>query len=160
MTIENQTSNDQWYEPQTIVLRTNSLAAYNIRLKEINFDNMDFKWNNETTLSEIQELLKEFPMKHQLNFYDNFYEQISDPGAYVTVQKLKDSSFAYRLGNHGWHSELTAITKNELADYIYKNRDFNEGKFAIEPFDKWTNPARLKKRKITLLLEKIASYLK
>jgi len=121
---------------------------------------MDFKLTDQTTLIEIQDFLKAFPMRHVLNFYDNFYEQISDPGAFVSVQKLKDSSFAYRLGNHGWTSEWTAITENELVDYIYKNRDFNEGKFEVVPFDKWTNPARLKKRKITLLLEKIASYLK
>lgn len=82
-----------------------------------------FRIDISTTIENISLFLDTFPDDFQFSFFDKFYPQISDPGAYVTIQS-NDGNFIYQLGNHGWSSEWKAIIKDELVDYIYKNREF------------------------------------
>lgn len=90
----------------------------------------------DTTKQTIGKFLSSLPDKYQLTFFDNSYPQISDPGAYVWIQRLIDDKYAYSLHNHGWSSEWKLILKSELIDYIYLNRQFNDDNFKIYPYQK------------------------
>jgi|SRR6185436_6482654 len=121
-------------------------------------NHLQFKINTTTILESIQEFLDAFPPKFQLSFFDFYYPQVSDPGAYVTVQKLNPGLFIFYLGNHGWQSKPKEITRQELAAYIFKNRDHTAHYFEFHPY---SEKIRLRtKGRLALLLEKIAAYLK
>jgi hypothetical protein len=94
------------------------------------------KISADTTKQSIDKFLASLPNKYQLNFFDNSYPQISDPGAYVWTQQLIDDKYAYSLHNHGWSSEWKQISKVELVDYIYLNRMFNGDTFQVYPYQK------------------------
>ena len=89
-----------------------------------------------TTKENIAEFLETLPENYQLSFFDNFHPKISDPGTYVWVQHFNLDRFAYALHNHGWSSEWKQISKNDLVDYIYKNRGFTSEYFKIYPCKK------------------------
>jgi hypothetical protein len=95
-----------------------------------------FKIDLLTTKENIFKFLSSLPDNYQLNFFDNFYPQKSDPGAYVWTQHLNSDKFAYSLHNHGWSSEWKEMNKNVLAEYIFKNREFMDGYFYIYPWKK------------------------
>jgi len=115
-----------------------------IGLKKKRRDNESifFEINLTTTKENINEFLKTLPKNYQLNFFDNFHSQISDPGAYVWVQHINLGVFAYSLHNHGWSSEWKQIEKSNLVDYIYRNREFTSEHFNIYP---WKTKAELGK---------------
>jgi hypothetical protein len=78
-----------------------------------------------TTKEQIKLFLETLPICFEISFFDFFSSQLSDTGAYVTVQTY-GSNFLYMLGNHGWSSRWKKINKSKLIDYIYKNRTYNE----------------------------------
>jgi hypothetical protein len=70
----------------------NRIRLRNLKgLKVLNYNDYYIKIdiNKNTSLEEITMFINSFPEKFQLNFFDNFHPQISDPGAYVFVQKKK-----------------------------------------------------------------------
>jgi hypothetical protein len=79
--------------------------------------------------------INSIPEKFQLIFFDNFHPQISDPGAYVFVQK-QNNNFIYQLGNHGWSSNWEVINSKDLINYIYKNRSYTTEYFKTFPIQK------------------------
>ena len=87
-----------------------------------------FKIDSLTTLHNISLFLDTFPEDFQFSFFDNFYPQISDPGAYLTIQHY-NNNFIYQLGNHGWSSEWKIMIKSDLIDYMYKNRGFQSDNY-------------------------------
>lgn len=123
-------------------------------------DQKEFKINGDTTLEEIIKFLKKFPKKHELSFFDHFQNNVCESGDYVTVQKLRNGSFAYYLDNYGLTYQWTAISQNELAQYIFKNRKHITESFQLIPFSESTKPAMLKKRTITHFFGKVVAYLK
>jgi len=69
-----------------------------------------FQITGQTTKSEISAFIKSLPQKYALSFFDNFHPQISDPGAYVTIQKMGGGILAHFIANHGWSTEWREIT--------------------------------------------------
>ncbi|TND08087.1 MAG: hypothetical protein FD123_2641 [Bacteroidetes bacterium] len=86
----------------------------------------------ESSREQIREFLQTLPSKFELSFFDYFHPQISDPGAYVSIQKM-DNGFACMLANHGWSAEWKMMELEDLADYIYKNRQHTSDYFEIRP---------------------------
>ncbi len=100
------------------------------------FDNIDLQsfergfrvtLNRHTTHANIVRLLEWLPPAHELAFYDQYYPSLSDPGAYISIQR-KDAIFMYFMGNHGWSSGWLGQSKQMLAALI----QINIG--AIDPF--------------------------
>ena len=109
---------------------------YDLEIEKKDGKTLFLKISSDTTKQKIEQFLTSLPNKYQLNFFDNSYPQISDPGAYVWTQRLTVDTYAYSLHNHGWSSEWKQITKTELVDYIYLNRQFNSHSFKIYPYQK------------------------
>lgn len=109
---------------------------YDLEIEKKDGKTLFLKISSDTTKQKIEQFLTSLPNKYQLNFFDNSYPQISDPGAYVWTQRLTGDIYAYSLHNHGWSSEWKQITKTELVDYIYLNRQFNSDNFKIYPYQK------------------------
>ena len=129
---------------EEIINRVNSNYPINLNRDKLEIQNLkglevieDIKtWWNEnpsfriridvnTTKEQIKLFLETLPKNFEISFFDFFYPQLSDPGAYISVQ-ANGSSFLYMLGNHGWASCWKRINKSKLIDYIYKNREHNE----------------------------------
>jgi len=79
--------------------------------------------NRLTTMENISLFLDTLPKDFQFTFFNNFYPQISDPGAYVAIQHYGEI-FIFHLSNHGWTTVWTSMSKEDLIDYIYKNREY------------------------------------
>ena len=73
------------------------------------------------TIKRVVDLIDE---RCYIEFFDFYYPQISDPGAYVTIRK-ENGLLEQQLGNHGWSSEWKPIAKDSLVENIYKNRNYN-----------------------------------
>ncbi len=91
---------------------------------------IEYPLDTSTTKDSIGLVIDKLDERCAINFFDNFHPQISDPGACVTVHKEK-GQLMYELANHGWSSEWKVISKDSLIDYIYKNREHNDGKLVI-----------------------------
>lgn len=93
------------------------------------FDNIDlqsfergFRVNlkQHTSHADIVSLLEWLPPAHELALYDQYYPSVSDPGAYVAIQR-KGALFMYFMGNHGWSSGWLVQSKQMLAALIQIN---------------------------------------
>lgn len=73
-----------------------------------------------TNIDDIMTLLDWLPEDRQLEFYDQFYPSMSDPGAYVCVQKMGDA-FIHQVANHGWSSEWNKNSLELIAQWIALN---------------------------------------
>lgn len=94
------------------------------------------KIDKNTSRENILEFIISIPNKFQLCFFDYFHPQVSDPGAYVYVQKV-NNKFIFQLANHGWSSYWKEIELESLVDYIYKNKAFTSDCFKVEPIIKY-----------------------
>lgn len=129
---------------EEIINRVNSNYPINLNRDKLEIQNLkglevieDIKtWWNEnpsfriridanTTKEQIKLFLETLPKNFEISFFDFFHPQLSDPGAYISVQ-ANGSSFLYMLGNHGWASCWKRINKSKLIDYIFNNREHNE----------------------------------
>lgn len=90
------------------------IEAFQISNREIRLELTD------PTSAEIESLLAWLPPERELFFWDNFYPQLSDPGAGVSVQRSQDS-FYYQLGNHGWSSRWLMQSSKVIAAWIMLN---------------------------------------
>lgn len=79
---------------------------------------------------DIALFVETIPNDFQVTFFDNFHNVGPDPGAVVMFQK-QNEDFLYCIGNHGWATNWDYISKSDLIDYIYKNREFNDDKIEI-----------------------------
>lgn len=95
-----------------------------------NLTTLECSLDERTTKEEIERLIDKLDNRYSLHFFDHHHEQISEPGAYVTVHH-DEAQLTYELSNQGWASDWKAITKDELIDYIYHNREYNEGKIEM-----------------------------
>jgi hypothetical protein len=98
--------------------------------------------DNNTTKEQIRSFFETIPDNFETIFFDYFHPQLSDPGAYVTVQRY-GKDFLYMLGNHGWSGEWKLIEKKDLAEYLFKNKEFNADHLCIYRLYK---PARIGER--------------
>ncbi len=98
-----------------------------------------FRWVKEPTTEELSQLthtiatrdnfvslLQWLPPNYKLQFYDQYYPSMSDPGAYVTVFR-KDNLFIYKLGNHGWSGEWSRQSVELLASWLFLNLEKKDG---------------------------------
>lgn len=60
------------------------------------------------------------PPGFQLGFYDQHYPSMSDPGAYVDIQR-NDRAYIYKLANHGWSSDWLKQSAELLAAWMALN---------------------------------------
>ena len=60
------------------------------------------------------------------HFFDYFHPQLSDPGAYVSIMKTSENTLCYKLGNHGWQSDINSITYERAKRYLLKNIEYNK----------------------------------
>jgi len=88
-----------------------------------------------TTKEQIKLFIDTLPNCFEISFFDFFHPQLSNPGAYVSVQH-HGPSFLYMVGNHGWSSRWKKISKSKLIDYIYKNREHNDEHIGIFRIDR------------------------
>ena len=87
---------------------------------------IEYKLDSNSTKLDIGQIIDKLDERCAIDFFDYYYPQISDPGAYVTVHK-EDGQLKYELANHGWSSDWKSINRDSLVDYIYKNREHNNG---------------------------------
>jgi len=80
----------------------------------------EFTLLDGVTEASFTELLRWLPPSYELQFYDQYYPSMSDPGAYVSVQR-KENHFIYKLGNHGWSSDWSAQSPELLAAWLLLN---------------------------------------
>lgn len=121
-----------------INLYRDKLEIINLRGLEV-IEDIKTWWENpsfrikidaNTTKEQIKLFIETLPISFEISFFDYFHPQLSDSGAYVSVQ-ANGRNFLYMLGNHGWSSCWKRINKSKLIDYIYKNREHNEGNICI-----------------------------
>jgi len=67
-------------------------------------------------------LLRWLPEGWDLEFYDQYYPSMSDPGAYVSVQRSGDL-YVYWLGNHGWSADWQKQSPELLAAWMHLNTE-------------------------------------
>lgn len=102
----------------------------------------DIELNDKTTTEEIKLAIHKLDHRLVLNFYDASYElnfeqkpvNLGDSGAFVTIKKERNKLLG-RMGNHGGYKLKGAwikLSENEIIDRIFKSRNFNTGKMAIE----------------------------
>lgn len=80
-------------------------------------DGYRFVFSKEVSRKDFITLLNWLPYGFDINFYDQYYPSMSDPGAYVTVQR-RDDIFIYMLGNHGWSIEWMKQSQELLAAWL------------------------------------------
>lgn len=104
----------------------------NIQFYRINRNDSVYIDTNGINNENLDFLLDYFPQYRSLFFFDHFFPQRSDPGAYVTVYRYK-YEYAYWLGNHGWTTlnRFQKINKYFLKRYILKNIKYNENNFGF-----------------------------
>lgn len=73
--------------------------------------------------TELLELLALLPPEYELSFYDRFYPSMSDPGAYVSIERNGAGSYGYMMGNHGWSSDWLRQRPELLAAWMLLNVD-------------------------------------
>lgn len=71
-------------------------------------------------LEDFVALLHWLPRGYSLHFYDQYYPTISDPGAYVEVQR-NEEFLLYTFANHGWSSSWSRQSAELLAAWIALN---------------------------------------
>jgi hypothetical protein len=81
--------------------------------------------NDDATQESVLKLIDQIK-DHELTFFDYYYPSPSEPGGYVTVKREGDN-FIHKNKNHGWSAEWNEISKEQLVEYIYKNRKYNRG---------------------------------
>lgn len=79
--------------------------------------------SGKALISRILENMNEYNSFH---FFDYYHPQLSDPGAYVTLMKTVENNLCYKLGNHGWESDVNSITYERAKRYIFKNIEYNK----------------------------------
>ncbi len=95
--------------------------------------------NQKTVASLIQQITE----NRTLSFFDGKHPTISDPGAYIVVNKQDGKLFAH-CGNHGWSSKWVQIKEEELINYLtlcipYNGLDLQEGIYLSESLDSFKN---------------------
>jgi hypothetical protein len=91
------------------------------------FDAVVIAVDDRATLGSFVALLGWLPETCRLKFFDRFYPSASDPGAYVSVQKLH-GALVCNLGNHGWSRGWRNESAASIAASIEANRrDSGEG---------------------------------
>ena len=70
----------------------------------------------------LRRLLAWLPEGLELSFYDRFYPSMSDPGAFVRVQRRGDV-LVHMFSNHGWLSDWAKQSAELLAAWIMINLD-------------------------------------
>ena len=80
--------------------------------------------------NEISDFLDSMPNDFETTFFDNFYDSRPEHGAVVMFRK-DGLGFQYMYGSHGWSTKWDIISKTDLIDYIYKNREYNHDKMEI-----------------------------
>lgn len=85
-------------------------------------DAYKFVCSEEVSRADFLTLLNWLPYGFELHFYDQYYPSMSDPGAYVTVQRREDI-FIHMLGNHGWSSDWMKQSPELLATWLMLNME-------------------------------------
>jgi hypothetical protein len=75
------------------------------------------------THADFEALLHWLPEGWEVDFHDPYFPQLSDPGAYVLIQRRGDR-FLHRLGNHGWLNHWTHQSPDLLAAYLQLVADY------------------------------------
>jgi hypothetical protein len=83
-------------------------------------DSLDFAVAAEASSCDFIALLAWLPRGFELGFYDQYYPSMSDPGAYVDIQR-NESAYIYTLGNHGWSVDWSKQSPELLAAWMVLN---------------------------------------
>lgn len=62
-------------------------------------------------------ILDWLPERWEIDFHDPYFPQLSDPGAYVLIQRRGDR-YMFRQGNHGWLNRWGHQSPELLAAYL------------------------------------------
>ncbi len=74
------------------------------------------------TPQRCAELLNALQPGQELTFYAADHASVSDPGAYLRVQRRDHQTFLRKAANHGWSSLWTRAKEADLADELHRNR--------------------------------------
>ena len=93
---------------------------------------IQIQMEQSTKWFELGAFIRTLPSNFEMVFFDHFYPQKkgSDHGAIVFARQAM-RGYRFKLGNHGWQSKEMKISKIELIDYLYRNRNFNQDRFEI-----------------------------
>lgn len=83
-------------------------------------DDVIVTFEGEPSHGAFMALLVTLPENAEIDFFDRFYPTVSDPGAYVRVQR-RGAFFLYYLANHGWFSGWHPQGAEALAAWIALN---------------------------------------
>lgn len=77
-----------------------------------------FAFSEQANVDTCAQLIECISDQDALWFFDRSHPQLSDPGAFISVQRDGDRLLAMR-GNHGWSSHWIPITQVELVLYLH-----------------------------------------
>ncbi len=107
------------YQPLCLIYQMKFLNNIKgLEYKVSKFD--DNKYDIDSTSlndKQLSELLTQIPKTSSFGFWDMLHPTVSDPGAYVTIQKY-NNGFVYKLGNHGWSTKYRPIKAFQIIRYI------------------------------------------
>lgn len=83
-------------------------------------DHVIVAFEREPSFDAFMALLVTLPESAEIDFFDRFYPTVSDPGAYVRIQR-KGRFFIYYLANHGWSSNWNSQGPEALAAWLALN---------------------------------------
>lgn len=87
-----------------------------VRFRPRDKGGFELEWQ---TVSEAacRAILDWLPEGWEVDFHDPYFPQLSDPGAYVLIQRRGDR-FLFRTGNHGWLNHWGHQSPQLLAAYM------------------------------------------
>lgn len=124
-----------------------------------------FLFNDSVQRKHVWQLFSFLSERGSIFFYDAEHKQISDPGAYVTIERVPgeaavDLEFIARYANHGWSSDWFPISRREAVEYLWMCHEANSTerthnmlddgmtfKVAAPPIDKNGKRLKVEKRK-------------
>jgi hypothetical protein len=77
-----------------------------------------FAFSGQANVDTCAQLIECVSDQDALWFFDRSHPQLSDPGAFISVQRDGDQLLAMR-GNHGWSSHWIPIKQEELVLYLH-----------------------------------------
>ncbi|GGR14447.1 hypothetical protein [Deinococcus ruber] len=85
---------------------------------DLQFLPIDAAW----TLAQCAALLEQLAPEQELQFYAADHASVSDPGAYIRVQRLGAGVWLRKAANHGWSTDWGRVPLEALRDELYRNR--------------------------------------
>lgn len=79
---------------------------------------IDATWTPE----QCAALLEALTPQQELSFYAADHASVSDPGAYLRIQRPQPQLWLRKAANHGWSTDWNRTTLADVQAELYRNR--------------------------------------